>query len=62
MASAGTGEADVTFRCDTETFNLIAIGRLTIETAVVAGRLTIEGDVGLAQEFQRWFPVGANAS
>ena len=61
MRSAGTGEVDVTFGSDTETFNLIAIGRLTIETAVAADRLTIDGDTGLAHQFQRWFPAGSNA-
>ena len=61
MGSAGTGKADVTFQCDTETFNLIAIGRLTIETALAVDRLTVQGDRSLAIEFQRWFPVGANA-
>ncbi len=53
---AGTGKADVNFHCDTETFVLIAFGRLTTDTAVTAHRLTIQGDHGLALEFQRWFP------
>ena len=61
MGSAETLNADVTFRCDTETFNLITIGRLRIDTAVANDKLRIEGDIGLAHEFQRWFPVGANA-
>ena len=61
MEPAGTGNADVTFQCDTETFNLIALGRLTIDTAIAADRLTVKGDSSLALEFQRWFPVGANA-
>ena len=59
--SAETGKADVTFQCETETFTLIAWGRLTIETALAADRLTVQGDSSLALEFQRWFPVGANA-
>ncbi|MCH8063605.1 MAG: SCP2 sterol-binding domain-containing protein, partial [Chloroflexi bacterium] len=59
--SAETGKADVTFQCDTETFSLIAWGRLTIDTALTTDKLKIEGDIGLALEFQRWFPVGANA-
>lgn len=61
MGTAGTGKADVTFQCDTETFYLIAQGRLTIDTAVAADKLKMEGDVDHAHEFQRWFPVGANA-
>lgn len=56
MEPAGTGKADVTFRCDTETFILKAFGRLSTDTAVVADRLTIQGDHRLALEFQRWFP------
>ena len=55
MEPAGTGKADVTFHCDTETFNLIALGRLTTDNAIAADRLTIEGDNRLALEFQRWF-------
>ncbi len=61
MGPVGTGNADVTIQCDTETFNLIALGRLTFDTAIAADRLTIQGDSSLALEFQRWFPVGANA-
>ena len=53
---AGTGQADVTFLCDTETFILIAFGRLTLDAAVAAHRLTIQGEHSLALEFQRWFP------
>ena len=55
MEPAGTGKADVTFHCDTETFNLIALGRLTTENAIAAERLMIEGDNRLALEFQGWF-------
>ena len=60
MEPAGTGKAGVTFRCDTETFVLIAFGRLTTDLAIAADRLTILGDHSLALEFQRWFP-GAQA-
>ena len=56
VESAGTGKADVTFQCDAETFILVAFGRLTIDTAVAAHRLTIQGDHSLAVEFQTWFP------
>ena len=55
MEPAGTGKADVTFHCDTETFYLIALGRLTTDNAIAADRLTIQGDNRLALEFQRWF-------
>ena len=56
MEPAGTEKADVTFRCDIETFVFIAFGRLTIDAATATGRLTIEGDNRLAYDFQRWFP------
>ena len=57
MEPAGTGKADVTFRCDIETFVFIAFGRrLTIDAATATDRLTIEGDNRLAYDFQRWFP------
>ncbi len=52
---AGTGVAEVTFHCDTETFILIAFGRLTIDRAIAADRLTIQGDNRLALDFERWF-------
>ena len=61
MRSAGAGEADVVFQCDTETFILIAWGRLTTDTALATDRLIIKGEIELAHDFQRWFPVGANA-
>jgi len=55
MEPAGTGKADVAFRCDIGTFILIALGLLTIDNAIVTDRLTIQGDNRLALEFQRWF-------
>ena len=61
MRSAEAGEADVVFQCDTETFILIAWGRLTTDTALATDRLIIKGEIELAHDFQRWFPVGANA-
>jgi len=62
MESAGTGKADVTFRCDTETFVLIASGRLAIDAATETDRLTIQGDNRLAYDFRRWFPGGGASS
>ena len=56
MEPAGTGKADATFRCETETFILIAFGRITIDAATATDRLAIEGDNRLAYDFQRWFP------
>ena len=52
----GGESADVTFHCDTETFVFIAYGRLTIDAAIGAERLAVEGDKQLARDFQKWFP------
>ncbi len=56
MEPAEAAEANVTFRCDTETFVLMMFGRLTLDAAVAANRLEVDGDRGLAAEFGRWFP------
>jgi len=55
MSDAGPAQADVTFQCDLETFLLIAWGRLTIDSAVAADRLTVHGDNEVAPEFERSF-------
>ena len=55
-ASAGT--ADVTFRCDGETYVLVMYGRLSPEDAVDQGRLTFQGDPELADSFGRRFKGG----
>ena len=47
-----TGDAaDVTFICDASTFSLLAYGRFSVEEAVAAGSITIEGDRELAAQF-----------
>ena len=47
-----TGDAaNVTFGCSGSTFTLLAYGRLTVEEAVAAGNITIEGDRALAAQF-----------
>ena len=43
--------ADVTFRCDTNTYLLFAMGRLPFERSVRRGRLSFDGDEGLASRF-----------
>ena len=55
LEDAGEGRADVTFRCDTETFLLLLNGRLAPSPAIAAGRLAVEGDSGLAADFGQWF-------
>ena len=47
MEPGGATAADVTCRCDTETFVLLMYGRLAPQAAVVNGRLVVEGDRGL---------------
>ena len=51
MEPAGTAVADVTFRCDTETFVLLAYGRTTLGTAVADGLIAVEGDRELVAQF-----------
>lgn len=53
---AATEKSDVIFHGDTATFVFIAFGRLSIDAAIGAERLTIYGDKKLAREFQQWFP------
>jgi uncharacterized protein (TIGR03083 family) len=55
IEDAGGTTADVTIRCDTETYVLLVYGRLNLEAAIAAGRLTIEGDRHLAMAFGQWF-------
>ena len=47
MEPGGATAADVTCRCDTETFVLLMYGRLAPQAAVVNRRLVVEGDRGL---------------
>ena len=42
---------DVTLRCDTETFVLLAYGRITLAAALADGRIIAEGDRDLADQF-----------
>ena len=55
LEPAGESTANVAFRCDTETFVLLMLGRLTVDRAVATGRLAPEGDSGLVTEFGQWF-------
>lgn len=49
---ASTGAAaDVTFTCNGSTFALLAYGRFTVEDAVAAGDITVEGNRELAGQF-----------
>jgi hypothetical protein len=51
MEPATASPAGVNFRCDTETFVLLAYGRTNVESEAAGGRLSIDGDRGLAAKF-----------
>lgn len=51
LQPAGSASPDVTFRCDTETFVLLAYERITMAEAIVGGRIAVEGNQELADEF-----------
>ena len=55
LEDTGESHPDVTFRCDTETFLLLTNGRLAPSAAIAAGRLEVEGDSQVADDFGRWF-------
>ena len=47
--------ADVVFSCSTGNYVLLMFGRLEVESAVAAGRLSIEGSPDQAKNFNVWF-------
>ena len=47
---AGDEEAEVTLRANTETFQDILAGDLDPASALMSGRLTIDGDMGVAMQ------------
>ena len=51
MQPAVSADADVTFRCDTATFVLLAYERITLAAALADGRIVVEGDRELADQF-----------
>ena len=55
---SGKQGADVTFRCDGETYVLVMYGRLSPEDATAQGRLTFQGASELAGSFGRRFKGG----
>jgi hypothetical protein len=50
--------ADVTFRCDGETYVLVLYGRLAPEDAISDGRMAFQGDAGLTARFGPMFKGG----
>lgn len=51
MEAAGPGAPDVTFRCDAETFVLLAYERIRLAVAIADGRIAVDGDRELANQF-----------
>jgi len=49
-ARAGEGDADVTLGADAETFQAIMSGEINPTSAFMTGKLTVDGDMGLAMQ------------
>jgi uncharacterized protein (TIGR03083 family) len=58
LEAAANTPADVTFRCDGETFVLLMYGRIRAQEAVSRGRMTFEGDTALVAAFSQRFTGG----
>jgi uncharacterized protein (TIGR03083 family) len=58
MEAVGKAPADVTFRCDGETFILLMYGRIRAHEALSQGKLTFEGDTALVVAFGQQFKGG----
>jgi len=58
IEAASAAPAEVTFRCDTETYVLVLFGRLSPDAAMAEGRMTFEGDQALAAGFGQRFQGG----
>jgi len=58
MEVAGAAPAQVTFRCDAQTFVLLAYGRLRPPAAFAAGTLTYEGSQAWAEMFMHSYIGG----
>lgn len=54
----GAGNADVTFKCDGETYVMVMYGRMTPDEAIVSGKLDWDGDERLALGFGARFLGG----
>ena len=52
---SGPEQADVVFRCSTGNYILLMFGRLQVERAVAAGRISIVGPQDQAKNFNAWF-------
>jgi uncharacterized protein (TIGR03083 family) len=56
--AVGNAPADVTFRCDGETYILLMYGRIRAQEAVSQGKMTFEGDAALVAAFHQRFQGG----
>ena len=56
LYDSGAEPANVILRGDTGNYLLLIFGRLRVEQAVAAGRLTVEGSLDEAKTFNAWFP------
>ncbi len=55
VGPSGPEQADAVFRCNTGNYILLMFGRLQVEKAVGAGRMSIEGQVDQARNFNTRF-------
>jgi putative sterol carrier protein len=53
--TSDTEDADGTFHCNTGNYILLMFGRLKVERAVADGRLSVEGSMERAKDFNAWF-------
>jgi hypothetical protein len=53
--ASNTEDADATFHCNTGNYILLMFGRLQVERAVADGRLSVEGSMERAKDFNAWF-------
>jgi len=53
--TSDTEDADATFHCNTGNYILLMFGRLQVERAVADGRLSVEGSMERAKDFNAWF-------
>jgi len=53
--TSDTEDADATFHGNTGNYILLMFGRLQVERAVADGRLSVEGSIERAKDFNSWF-------
>ncbi len=58
LEPAGATRPQVTFQCETESFVLLLYRRVTLEAALAAGSVAVEGDPAFTRAFARWLMGG----